>query len=297
MPKLIALFLASLALLPSFAQASERGGGDEGPHGGDEVALEFFQALASSVTVAKLASPELYQKIIAAGLPGLVKLENILVVEVPLPVQKDGYTQESAATNDPASGKILINRTRWQSIKNLRLREAVALHEAASLKRIEDTGRYTFSREYISLFGMYEDDLENAAYYPPPPLPPARDGALLCGSGNGFMRTYLSEATGQAVTDTVCNTMVPDRSQRCSRPNTSLFDESPETWLPILQKALRKKNFPKISANELMDTRAQNYEVCGAGAIRNRLPNTASCLLMTVQSIYRHRVCGMPWEK
>jgi hypothetical protein len=285
-----------LLLFPFLAQATERGGGDEGPHGGDEVALEFLQAFSSAVGVTKLAAPELYQKIQSAGLPLLPKLENIIVVEVPLPVQKDGYTQESVATNDPATGMIVINRARWEKIKNLRLREAVALHEVASLKRLENTGSYTISGAYISLFGISEENLESAAYYPPPPPPPAREGTLSCAPGNGEARTYLSEKSSYSVTEAICETLVPDHSERCSKPQPPGFGRAIEEVLENLNKEFHKRGFKKITLNELRDSKAQTAEACtGWAGLRNRYPANTNCLLFTVQRIYRHRVCGMPW--
>ncbi|MGZ3719254.1 MAG: hypothetical protein ACXWR1_12990 [Bdellovibrionota bacterium] len=296
----LAFLAACLFIALNLPARAAQGGGDEGPHGGDDVALEFVQSFASAVSTAQVSSPALYQAIKSNDLASLLKLETVLVLEQSLFVQKDGYQQESAVVNDPDSGKILINRPRWQNIKNLRIREAIALHEVASLRGLEDTGRYALSAEYVSLFGLSQADLEGADYYPPPPPPPAFEGALRCRASADYrVRTFLDDESRELLTNAFCAPLVPDSQQCCLKPDSSILDSTtPETWLASLNQAFAKKGIYSISLKEITDPRSLSGELCGfRGAIRDGAPATPACLYEAVEGIFRHRICGMDWDR
>lgn len=149
MKTLITMMLLALSLP---AMAAEKLG-NEGANGGDEVALEFRQAFSSAVSRAQEKLPALYGKIQAAGLPEVLESAEILVVDEPLLVKKDGVYQDSIALNSLSPRQIRVNRFRWKET-SLEIKEALALHEVASLAGLETTGKYPLSGEYLSLFRL-----------------------------------------------------------------------------------------------------------------------------------------------
>jgi hypothetical protein len=131
--------------------------GNEGANGGDEVGLEFQQAFAGAVAVAKVKSPAIYGAILKSGLETKLANAKIVVVDEALPILVGEAYQDSIATNDPQTMIIKINRTGWNQIPKAEIKQALALHEVASLAFLESTGVYPLSGEYLGLFGMIAD--------------------------------------------------------------------------------------------------------------------------------------------
>lgn len=125
--------------------------------GGDEVALEFARAFQTAQREILANHPDLAAMLQGQDLATTFARASLFVVDQQLTVEYQGVSQESVATNTPASGWILINRYRWKQIRQPRLREAVALHEIASLAGLEGTGRYPISSAYLGKF-QFEPD-------------------------------------------------------------------------------------------------------------------------------------------
>jgi hypothetical protein len=83
----------------------------------------------------------------------------VITVDTKLEVSENGVKQSSVAENFPERKLILINRSRWSEIKNERVKEGIALHEFASLKGLESTGRYSESAKYLAIFGLSVDSM------------------------------------------------------------------------------------------------------------------------------------------
>jgi len=120
--------------------------------GGDEVALDFQRAFSNAVGAVKAG--KIAGAFTAEDLQQTAKDARILVVEDRLVVTLGGIAQESIAVNQPGKGLIQINRSRWTNLRDDRLKEAVALHEVLSLRRIERTGDYSYSARYLEAFGL-----------------------------------------------------------------------------------------------------------------------------------------------
>lgn len=136
----------------------KRIGGNSGG-GGDEMGLDFHQVFGEAVAFLKTNDPKTYKQIEAAGLEKLVQDAEILVLDENLPVDAQGFIQNSAAYNNPELGVVLLNRGRMGSIRKSALRGAIALHEIASLAGLEKTGKYPISGRYAALKGLAEDAL------------------------------------------------------------------------------------------------------------------------------------------
>ncbi|MGZ3693979.1 MAG: hypothetical protein ACXWQO_07245 [Bdellovibrionota bacterium] len=154
-PLLLLLLALTLGSLP--AQAREDGG--EGlSGGGDEIGLEFEKSFDTALALTAKNFPELAAKMKAAGLARDSEA-MVVVTEKNIQVEKNGVTQESVAENYPSRKLILVNRARWQAITNPRVKQGIALHEYAGLLKLENTGNYVLSAEYVSKFGLSEDAL------------------------------------------------------------------------------------------------------------------------------------------
>jgi hypothetical protein len=125
------------------------GGADIG--GGDDVALDFQGALITAIANLRLKSADIFKKLSGFNTEQILSKTRIVVGDDVLDIKYKDIIQNSTAANDPQSGLILINRTRWNSITNPILKEGIALHEFLSLVGIEATGYYPISSQYIAL--------------------------------------------------------------------------------------------------------------------------------------------------
>src|SRR3954466_9457561 len=90
--------------------------------GGDEVALEFWQAYARAVDEIQDRQPEVARKIRGLNLEDVSEDVKVLIVDQPLLAAVDGGEQESVALNEPSTLRIWIDRARWRAITSPRLR-------------------------------------------------------------------------------------------------------------------------------------------------------------------------------
>lgn len=147
------LFL-SILLTPGAIFAKGRGGGGGDAGGGGPIALEFLAVLDLALKEMKASSPQLYAQLEAAGVNKDV-IERIDVIENrELTLTVNGQTRHFTALNYPSSGLIELHQRRWSSILSLDVKAALALHEVASLKRLERTGVYTYSGKYLASKGL-----------------------------------------------------------------------------------------------------------------------------------------------
>lgn len=144
-----AILLVSILLATSMAQGAFSNGGRGG---GDDIALEFQQALIASVQESR-NHPELNKVFQEKNILKVAAEAKVLIVDDALDVQVKDLIQNSVAINIPSENKILVNRQRWNAINDSRLRSAIALHEILSLKKLEQTGYYPYSTKYLAMLG------------------------------------------------------------------------------------------------------------------------------------------------
>lgn len=128
--------------------------GNEGPHGGDDVGLDFRITAQSALDDIKRNRPEIKNLFSVDDAQKTLDKSNIITVDTPLKVNLNGKTQDSVATNDISSNTILINRARWNTVTDPRVRVGIALHEVLGLMELEQTGFYPISSRYIAKFGI-----------------------------------------------------------------------------------------------------------------------------------------------
>lgn len=146
------LLTSLLYTVSSFAEGvSVRGGGDE-------IGLEFIKAAQDSIKNIRDRYPDIARKFNTAIVDSLLAESKIIIVEEPLFVPADNGQQASVAVNEPSSKTIWIHRQRWKAISSIHIREAIALHEILSLRKLEHTGRYPISSAYLGKFQEQNDE-------------------------------------------------------------------------------------------------------------------------------------------
>ncbi len=118
--------------------------------GGDEIGLEFEKVLKNALNTLQTRDSASYNLLIQNGLQNTLKNIRYVVVEGPLQVPLEQSIQNSVAVNDRTTNIIYIHRDRWQKIFDVKTKEAIAIHEVASLLGLESTGSYPISSSYIS---------------------------------------------------------------------------------------------------------------------------------------------------
>ena len=146
---ILVAFASLLFSVPAFA--------DKAGNGGDEVALDFSRSFSAALAMIDAQIPSLKKLLGQAKLNEVAEKATLLVVDEPLEVERHGVVQESIAMNYSADQKVLINRFRWNEVSDKRIKEAIALHEIASLAGLETTGRYPISRAYLAAVGLEGD--------------------------------------------------------------------------------------------------------------------------------------------
>lgn len=147
------LFL-TIFLLSLSAHATPRVG-----NGGDDLGVEFQSSFETSLSVIKAQLPLVYKQIAHIDFNDLEKNTKVLVVDDSLNVQFKDIVQNSVAINIPDTQEIFINRERWNKIFDPPIKQAIALHEYLSLKGLEQTGIYTISSQFLTLFGLSADNV------------------------------------------------------------------------------------------------------------------------------------------
>lgn len=124
--------------------------------GGHEIGLEFTNAYFAAIDEIQKNQPELWATIQAEGLTTLPADLNIYIENKPIKVQAGNGEQDSVAANDMEKN-IWIYDTGWRNILHPRIRQAIALHEVASLKKLERTGYYPISGKFLAKFNLRND--------------------------------------------------------------------------------------------------------------------------------------------
>jgi hypothetical protein len=150
----VAVMVTVFTLCPFSAFAQQEG--PSGSGGGDDAAIALEHAFTAAMANMQKYFPALYQELTAAGV-GSDKNTLVMTVDQPLIEERDGIQQDSVSSNYPERNLILVNRARWNAISDGRVKEGLALHEYASLKRLENTGLYTYSSQYLAKFGLSID--------------------------------------------------------------------------------------------------------------------------------------------
>ncbi|MNK83966.1 hypothetical protein D3C87_1038030 [compost metagenome] len=77
---------------------------------------------------------------------------DVIVINEPLDVEAQLFSQDSAAVNFPDANSVVVSLSRWQALRGQEdVKEGIALHELLSLKKIEATGNYRYSARYLAL--------------------------------------------------------------------------------------------------------------------------------------------------
>lgn len=154
--------LFSLIVLSIFS-LSVSAGGVSFRGGGDDIALEFTNALNEAIRQIQQKHPEIAEQLQGLDLESLSKKATIFIEDKKLFVtigEGDKTSeQESVAVNEPLSNSIWINRKRWNKVKQPRIRESIALHEVLSLAGLEGTGRYPVSAMYLAKYRIKNDPI------------------------------------------------------------------------------------------------------------------------------------------
>lgn len=146
MKKMMALFLAAI-LAPGLVLGTE---GNEGGHGGDDVALEFVESFRIAVRFMEHSQAALYRELGGTRLREALRNATILATDEDLEVSVEGHRQQTVAKNFFDTRLVLVNRARWAAIRDPHLREAIALHEILGLMGLERSGFYEYSSRYLS---------------------------------------------------------------------------------------------------------------------------------------------------
>jgi hypothetical protein len=143
---ILACSLSYSANLKTILQTSRLG--NEGGGGGDDLGLKFQASVVSALNNMKASDPETHAKIHAVAEAAL-KRAKFVVVDDTLDVGVKDLIQNSVAVNFPETGLIMINRTRWEAVKDSSVEEGISLHEVLSLEKLEQTGMYPYSAKYV----------------------------------------------------------------------------------------------------------------------------------------------------
>ena len=142
------IFLLSLSMTNSYAAV---GSGVKG--GGDEVGLEFQASFNTALENLKTNNSPAYNVIYHSDIKDIFKKAKIITVDDALDVTVKDLIQTSVAINIPSTNTVMINRSRWNNITDFYLKEAIALHEILSLVKLEQTGSYPYSAQYLAMMG------------------------------------------------------------------------------------------------------------------------------------------------
>ena len=137
-----------------------------GRGGGDDVGIEFHSSFIQGLDALKRRNPTLYREL--ANFKPLELLDNakLVTVDTPLAITFNGLVQNCVAENDPESMVVSINRKRWNSISSSDVKRGLALHEILSLHRVEGTGQYRYSGQFLAGFSLPDLRPSDASTFP-----------------------------------------------------------------------------------------------------------------------------------
>ena len=165
MPKYPPLLIILAVLMSIFSAqvsfASTRGG-QEGD-AGDDLSIEFLLSFGTALKELQTSLPNIYESLLPLQLPQMAASIKIVILDceetqndcpINFTVTIDGIPQQSVAINIASANTIIINRVRWNKIKAEHIKEAIALHEILSMKKLEGSGFYPISGKYVMAFQL-----------------------------------------------------------------------------------------------------------------------------------------------
>lgn len=155
------LFVSTFALLALTLARTSYGGNESSAGGGDDIGLEFQSLISRALSVTKTLDPKLFSELSQFNLEQVYSPSGAraLVIDEIQSLAIDGKSQDCVAVSDPDTRSTTITRSRWQQIKSTHLKQAIALHEALVLLKIEQTGRYPYSGRFLGLFNLASESL------------------------------------------------------------------------------------------------------------------------------------------
>ena len=150
--KITRSILFTCLMLPLLVYA----GNESSAGGGDDIGIEFQSLIIRALDEISTLDPKLSAKLKPLGLESIYAPGSgqALVIDEEQELTVEGKKQSCVALSYPDKMKTTITRKRWESIKSIHVKQAIALHEALVLKKIEGTGHYQLSARYLSYFNL-----------------------------------------------------------------------------------------------------------------------------------------------
>ncbi len=143
--KAFRLLAICAGLLPALAVAQPQG--RETGNAGHPVAISFqTRALEAIAHVHRQA--ERFQELAGVDLVKILAGAELIVVNKPIKVVKDGIEQEVPLESTRNPNRVKIYEKGWNDIKDWRVEQKLALHELNILAGIEQTGIYKIEAKY-----------------------------------------------------------------------------------------------------------------------------------------------------
>ena len=278
--KILSIVFALVTVLTNFGAVA--GTGSTG--GGDIQGLEFIKAINSALHRIETKLPLIREKVDLKGLYQLVQEVNVIVVETPLKVKRDGVEQESTAMNDRVAKVIYLNREKWTETLNPLLQEAIALHEYLSLAGLEDTGQYFISSAYLRALGEIDDPLILPNRTPAQKNNP--EGARLMDEYQRVKKT-LCEFKNWAPEDPRCKNIgnVDLRAISTAYMGKEKILLPPHFYGTYLADAYHKRGYATFSTNQVMKKFEEEPCVMGHGPQRGQPAATAFCFAVAINKL------------
>lgn len=128
-----------------------RVGGNSGG-GGHPFGIELKRLMIQALDGMKKKMPETYASFAPLSLNEYVDTVEVTVINEPMDVEAEFFTQDSPAANFPDSNSVVLSESRWKALRGQDdVKEGIALHELLSLKHKESTGNYHYSARYLAL--------------------------------------------------------------------------------------------------------------------------------------------------
>lgn len=167
------LFIFLLQFHIPMATAGPFGPGDGGG-GGNEVGLDFTAMAKAALHDLRALDPPLTSQDHIQQMEEVLGKAKVIALSSTLQVPVDLIVQNSVAVNFPDTLVIEIDADRWDSIGDVRTKKSIAIHELESLLRLESTGIYKLSSDYLAVMG-FSGSLETEMKKPAADLPSRTD--------------------------------------------------------------------------------------------------------------------------
>lgn len=142
----------------------------------DDISIEIRGLTKEALTQLRGVEPQIDLLLtqIESQLPNL----QAYFSDEPLIAETSSANQTSIALNFPKYGLILFDRLKWPMIQSRAMKQAIALHEVASLMGIEATGVYFLSSAFLVAKGLTIEQMQTALNGGG--AAPSNDGSLTC---------------------------------------------------------------------------------------------------------------------